>query len=73
MNGDQLLEQHINQNPLNAQYTSRFSASMLIEAIDTWLDRKLLKSLKSSPYFTIMAESVRISLHKRNCQSASDG
>ena len=55
-NGDQLLEQHVNQNPLNAQYTSRFSASMLIEAIDTWLDRKLLKSLKSSPYFTIMAD-----------------
>ncbi len=55
-NGDQLLEQHINQHPLNAQYTSRFSASMLIEAVDTWLERKLLKSLKSSPYFTVMAD-----------------
>ena len=29
---------------------------MLIEAIDTWLKRKLLKSLKSSPYFTVMAD-----------------
>ncbi len=55
-NGDQLLEQHINQHPLNAQYTSRFSATMLIEAIDTWLERKLLQSLKSSPCFTILAD-----------------
>ena len=29
---------------------------MLIEATDTWLERKLLKSLKSSPYFTVMAD-----------------
>ena len=29
---------------------------MLIEAIDTWLVRKLLTSLKSSPYFTVMAD-----------------
>ena len=55
-NGDQLLEQHINQHPLNAQYTSRFSATMLIEAIDTWLERRLLQSLKSSQCFTIMAD-----------------
>ena len=55
-NGDQLLEQHINSHPLNAQYTSRFSATMLIEAIDTWLERKLLQSLKSSPCFAILAD-----------------
>ena len=55
-NGDQLLEQHINQHPLNAQYTSRYSATMLIEAIDTWLERKLLQSLKSSHCYTILAD-----------------
>ena len=41
-NGDQLLERHI-EDPSNAQYTSRFSTTMLIEAIDTWLDRKLVE------------------------------
>ena len=34
-NGDNLLQQHIKQNPSNAQYTSKFSVTMLIEAIDT--------------------------------------
>ena len=29
---------------------------MLIEAIDTWLERRLLQSLKSSQCFTIMAD-----------------
>ena len=38
-NDDHLLEQHIKQNPSNAQYTSKFSVTMLIEAIDTWLER----------------------------------
>ena len=52
-NGDHLLEQHINQNPSNAQHTSKFSVTMLIEAIDTWLERKLLTSLMSSPFFSI--------------------
>ena len=55
-NGNQLLEQHINSHPLNAQYTSRSSATMLIEAIDTWLERKLLQSLKSSLCFAILAD-----------------
>ena len=49
-NGDNL-EQHIKQNPSNAQCTSKFSMTMLIEAIDTWLERKLLTSLMSSPFF----------------------
>ena len=55
-NGDTLLEQHIKCSPLNAQYTSKFNATMLIEAIDTWLERKLLTSLKSSPFFSILAD-----------------
>ena len=29
---------------------------MLIEAIDTWLERKLLTSLMSSPFFSILAD-----------------
>ena len=55
-NGDNLLEQHIKQNPSNAQYTSKFSVTMLIEAIATWLERKLLTSLMSSPFFSILAD-----------------
>ena len=55
-NGDNLLEQHIKQNPSNAQYSSKFSVTMLIEAIDTWLERKLLTSLMSSPFFSILAD-----------------
>ena len=38
------------------QYTSRFSVTMLIGTIDTWSERKLLTSLKPSPYFTVMAD-----------------
>ncbi len=29
---------------------------MFLEAIDTWLDRKLVKSLTSSPYFSVLAD-----------------
>ena len=55
-NGDNLLEQHIKQNPSNAQYTFKFCMTMLIEAIDTWLVRKVLTSLMSSPFFSILAD-----------------
>uniref|UniRef100_A0A1X7VXB8 Uncharacterized protein n=1 Tax=Amphimedon queenslandica TaxID=400682 RepID=A0A1X7VXB8_AMPQE len=54
-NGDKLLEKHIKEQPLNAKYTSKFSATMLFEAINTWLERKLIMSLKSSPFFSILA------------------
>ena len=55
-NGDGLLQQHVEEGPQNAQYTSKFSAVMLLEAIDTWLDRKLMESLRSSPYFSVLAD-----------------
>ena len=55
-NGDQLLEQHINEGPSNAQYTSKFSVVSMLDAIDTWLERKLVQSLKLSPFFSIMAD-----------------
>ena len=55
-NGDGLLQQHVEEGPQNAQYTSKFSAVVLLEAIDTWLDRKLMESLRSSPYFSVLAD-----------------
>ena len=55
-NGDELLQQHVEEGPRNAQYTSKFSAVMLLEAIDTWLDRKLGESLNSSSYFSVLAD-----------------
>ena len=55
-NGDSLLEWHMKQSPKNAQYTSKFGVGMLLEAIDTWLEKKLLLSLKDSPYFSILAD-----------------
>ena len=54
--GDELLQQHVKEGPQNAQYTSKFSAVMLLEAINSWLDRKLIESLKSSPYFSVLAD-----------------
>ena len=52
LNGDELLEKHLSEGPSNAQYTSRFSARVLIEAIDIWIERKLMCSLQESPYFS---------------------
>lgn len=64
-NGDKLLEQHIKQSPANAQYTSKFSANMLLESLDTWLDKQLIHSLQSSPCFSIMADECQdISSHE---------
>ena len=55
-NGDTLLEKHLRENPANAQYTSKFSTVSMIETIDTWVERKLLKSLKASSFFSILAD-----------------
>ena len=51
LNGNELLEKHISEEPSNAQYTSRLSANVLIEEIDIWVERKLMCSLQESPYF----------------------
>ena len=56
VNGDELLKRHVEEGAANAQYTSSFSATAIIEAIDTWIDRKLEKSLNDSPFFSIMAD-----------------
>ena len=53
-NGDKVLQKHINQGPSNAQYTSSFSLRMFVQAIDTWVERKL-QSLKSSLFFSVLA------------------
>ena len=50
---DQVLKQHIKEAPGNAQYTSTFSVTSLIEATATWIDRKLVKE---SPFFSILAD-----------------
>ena len=55
-NGDKILGQHLNECPGNAQYTSKFTVNKLVEAIDMWLESRLLQSLKSSPYFSILAD-----------------
>lgn len=55
-NGDEVLMKHINEGPSNAQYTSTFSCRNLLAAISKWLDQKLVESLKSSPFFSLLAD-----------------
>ena len=50
------VERHISEGALNAQYTSKFSTVMFIECIDSWVRSKLLDSLKSSPFFSVLAD-----------------
>ena len=56
LNCDEFLEKHLSEGPSNAQYTSRFSARVLIEAIDIWIERKLMCSLQESPNISILAD-----------------
>ena len=42
--------------PGNAQSTLKFGAVMLLEVLDTWLESKLFQILKTSPYFSILAD-----------------
>ena len=55
-NRDALLKQHVEQGPANAQYISKFSSVSLIEAVDTWIERRLMSSLKLSPLFSLLAD-----------------
>ena len=36
-NGDEVLKQHVESGPLNAQYISNYSVVTLLDAIDIWL------------------------------------
>ena len=55
-NGDEILMKHIKKGPSNAQYTPSFSCRTLLAAIDEWLDQRLVQSLKSSPFFSLLAD-----------------
>ena len=47
----------LREGPYNALYTTWFSARVLIEAVDIWIERKLMCSLQVyPPYFSILAE-----------------
>ena len=60
LNGDKLIEKHLSEGPSNAQYTSRFSARVLIGAINIWIERKLMCSLLENPSFSILAEECQV-------------
>ena len=66
LNGDGLLEKHLSEGSSNAQYTSRFSARVLIEAIDIWIETKLMCCLQECPYFFILAEECRPSVFRKS-------
>ena len=53
--GDKLLK-YDTEEGIYLQCKIYFSATNIIETTDTWIDRHLVKSLKSSAYFTIMAD-----------------
>ena len=49
----------MNESPSNAKYISTFSIGAMIEAIDAWLERTLLESLKSNPFFSNTAHKCK--------------
>ena len=66
VHGDGLLEKHLSEGSSNAQYTSRFGARVLIEAIDIWIETKLMCSRQECPYFFILAEECRPSVFRKS-------
>ena len=44
LNGDELQEKYLGEGPSNAQYTSRFSPRVWIEAIDIWIKKAYVLS-----------------------------
>ena len=55
-NGDDTLKQHVESGAENAQYTSSFSCTNMIKAIDDWILNGLHSSIRKSSYFSILAE-----------------
>ena len=53
---DELHEKHLSEGPSKAQCTSRFSATVLVEMIDIWIERNLMCYLQESPYFSILED-----------------
>ena len=72
-NGNEVLKQHDESGPLNAQYTSNYSVVTLLYAIDTWLDKKLVSSLASSTYFYVLADECEDISTAEEPPSAADG
>ena len=73
LNGDELLEKHLSEWPPEAQYTSRFSARLLIEAIDIRIERKLMCSSQESPYLSILADECQDISTQEEYPSVADG
>ena len=60
-NGDDLLKQRVTQRPSNYSINRQsFYLFTLIEAIDTWIDRRLMSSLKTSPFFSLLADDFQV-------------
>ena len=55
-NGDDTLKQHVESGAGNAQYTSSFSCTNMIKAIDDWILNGLHSSIRKSSYFSILAD-----------------
>ena len=51
LNGNELQEKYLGEGPSNAQYTSRFIARVLLEAIEIWLKKKYVLSSRESQFF----------------------
>ena len=49
--GDELQEKHLREVPYYSQCTSRFSARVLIEAIDIWIKKSICVVFKRVPNF----------------------
>ena len=64
-NSDELLEKHLSEGPSNAQYMSRFSAIVLIEAIDIWIEGNLCVVSKRVPFSIFADELQDISIYPR--------
>ncbi len=77
LNGDKILEEHINQNPANAQYTSKLSTNMLLEALDTYIHVARTETIFEfeikSLFFPLWQMNAKIFLHRRNCPSVAGG
>ena len=56
LNGNELLQKHISEGKPNAQFTSRFSAKVLLIITINWIEGKRMCRLQESPYFSILAD-----------------
>ena len=55
-NGNGRLESHLNVCPANATYMSTITVAELLKSISQFIKEQILDQLKSSPYFSLMAD-----------------